>query len=333
MQSQCDAQTPLRIDYASRINRLLKPASQTGYVVLDLFAGCGGLALGFEAVGFRTIGMESDEKCCDSYNTNLQGECIKQFITPETRFPNADVVIGGPPCQPFSVIGHQRGNDDERNGFPAFISAVKRTKPKLWMFENVRGMLYRNKSYFKSSITRLENLGYEVEYKIINMANYGVPQNRTRIVTVGHNGGFEFPTEEKSSVTAGEALRDTVNKFDSESKFLTPSMDKYVAVYEKKSQVITPRDLHLDRPARTVTCRNLAGATSDMHRIKLPDERRRRLTVREGARLQGFPDWFAFAGTETDGFNQVGNAVPPIFARSIATQIKKYLDSDHFGKA
>ena len=325
--------TSLCADHASKINDILKPVEQVGYTVLDLFAGCGGLSLGFEAIGFRSIGMEKDEKCCDSYNANLQGRCIKHFVTSETSFPNADVVIGGPPCQPFSVFGHQRGKDDERNGFPAFISAIKRTKPKIWMFENVRGMLYRNRGYFESSIARLESLGYNVDYKIINMANYGVPQNRTRIITIGHKGGFEFPVKDKTIVTAGEALCDTVHKHDPESKFLTPSMDKYVAVYEKKSQMITPRDLHLDRPARTVTCRNLAGATSDMHRIKLPDGRRRRLTVREGARLQSFPDWFTFAGTETDGFNQVGNAVPPIFARTIAKQMKKYLDGGHLGKA
>lgn len=151
------------------------------------------------------------------------------------------------------------------------------------------------------------------------------PQNRMRIIVVGHTGNFEFPVESDKIVTSGEALKGTAHRCSSKSKFLTPSMDKYVAVYEKKSQVVTPRDLHLDKPARTVTCRNLAGATSDMHRIKLPDGRRRRLTVREGARLQSFPDWFEFIGSETDQFNQIGNAVPPLFARALAKQIMKYL--------
>ncbi|MEM7656786.1 MAG: DNA cytosine methyltransferase, partial [Bacteroidota bacterium] len=88
-----------------------------------------------------------------------------------------------------------------------------------------------------------------------------------------------------------------------------------------------PRDLYLDRPARTLTCRNIAGATGDMHRIKLPDGRRRRLTVREAARLQSFPDWFQFAGSETSAFNQIGNAVAPLFAYELAQEVKKYIAS------
>jgi len=104
-------------------------------------------------------------------------------------------------------------------------------------------------------------------------------------------------------------------------------MDAYVAKYEKASNCITPRDLHLDRPSRTVTCRNLAGATGDMHRLVLDDGRRRRLTVREAARLQSFPDWFEFIGSETSTFNQVGNAVPPMLAYAIASSFKDHLHS------
>ena len=104
-------------------------------------------------------------------------------------------------------------------------------------------------------------------------------------------------------------------------------MDRYVANYEKKSKMINPRDLHLNMPARTLTCRNIAGSTSDMHRIKLPDGRRRRITDKEAARLQSFPDWFKFYGNQTSRFNQIGNAVPPLFARAIASQFKKYLDN------
>ena len=110
-----------------------------------------------------------------------------------------------------------------------------------------------------------------------------------------------------------------------DSKFLSTKMDRYVKNYEIASRC-KPRDLHLDRPARTLTCRNLAGATSDMHRIKLPDGRRKRLTTREAARLQSFPDWFEFSGNQDSRFNQVGNAVPPLFALALAKKIKRYLD-------
>ena len=315
-------------DYISKINNELMPAKTIKYTVLDLFAGCGGLSLGFESVGFKSFGIETKKKCCEAYNLNLKGRCTEEFITTKTDFPKSDVVIGGPPCQPFSVFGNQLGNNDPRNGFPAFITAIKKIKPKIWMFENVRGILYRNKDYFESSIKKLKNLGYVVDYHLLNAVNFDVPQNRIRVIAIGHDGSFEFPVPSDNMVTSGEALKELACQITKESQFLTPSMDKYVAVYEKKSRLVTPRDLHLDKPARTVTCRNLAGATSDMHRIKLPDGRRRRLTVREGARLQSFPDWFEFVGADTDMFNQIGNAMPPMFARAIAIQIKKYLDKN-----
>jgi DNA (cytosine-5)-methyltransferase 1 len=312
--------------YPSYINKVLQPSQNSKYTVLDLFAGCGGLSLGFESCGFKSIGMEYDKNCCKTYNKNLKGKCYEQFITSRTEFPKADVVIGGPPCQPFSVVGKQLGNDDKRNGFPAFIKAIEKINPSIWMFENVRGMMYRNKDYFESSLKKLKKLGYHVEYKLLNAVEYGVPQNRERVIAVGYDEDFEYPTPLTTKITVGDALEKMAFEIPADSKFLTTSMDKYVATYEKKSKLITPRDLHLDRPSRTLTCRNLAGSTADMHRIKLPDGRRRRLRVKEAARLQSFPDWFEFQGSETNKFNQIGNAVPPLFARALALQFKKYLD-------
>ena len=112
-----------------------------------------------------------------------------------------------------------------------------------------------------------------------------------------------------------------------ESKFLTPAQDTYVANYEKASFCINPRDLYPDRPARTLTCRNLAGATGDMQRVKLPDGKRRRILSKEAARLQSFPDWFEFTGTETQQFNQIGNAVPPLLAYQLALALKDCYNS------
>lgn len=313
-------------DYILEINSKLQPKKSNGVKVIDLFAGAGGLALGFEAKGFETIGYEMDTDSCNTYEKNLNGVCHKIFIDTETVFPDADVIIGGPPCQPFSVRGKQNGSNDERNGFPAFIKAVENIQPKLFLIENVRGLLYRNSHYLDEVINSAEAMGYVVNYQLFNTSEHGVPQARQRVIIVGHKGGYEFPEKQSGKVTAGEALGVLAHQAPENSKFLTPSMDKYIAEYERKSSCINPRDLHLDRPARTLTCRNLAGATSDMHRVKLPDGRRRRITAQEAARLQSFPDNYEFQGKETSVYNQIGNAVPPLFAFELAETVLRYLD-------
>jgi DNA (cytosine-5)-methyltransferase 1 len=313
------------MNYVERINSLLRPNPNGRIRVLDLFAGCGGLALGFEAQGFETLGFEQEADACETYRKNLKGDCRQITLTPETQFPKADVVIGGPPCQPFSVGGHQMGLTDSRDGFPIFISAVKQVQPEIWVFENVRGVLYSNRWYFEQILTVLKALNYVIEVRLLNAVNFGIPQNRERVIVVGHRGEFQFFDEESDRVTAGMALGESMQQAPPESKFLTPGMDEYVAKYERASFCIRPRDLYPDQPARTVTCRNLAGATGDMHRIRLPDGRRRRLFVREAARLQSFPDWFEFCGAETSQFNQIGNAVPPLLAWHLAGSVKEYL--------
>lgn len=313
------------MDYPTRLEALLKPRHTSGLVAVDLFAGCGGLALGFEAAGFETIGYEKNSDACSSYRANLSGKCHEITLSTTTALPACDVLIGGPPCQPFSVGGLQLGLKDSRDGFPAFISAVERLQPKLFLFENVRGMLYSNRAYFEEIINVLSDLGYEVTYRMLNALDYGVPQKRERLIVVGHSQHFVFPESTGEVVTAGEALLDLAFQTPPESKFLTPSMDRYVANYEKASKCIRPRDLHLNLPARTLTCRNLAGATGDMQRVLLPDGRRRRLLPREAARLQSFPDWYKFNGGEISQYTQIGNAVPPLMAWHLAVAVLKQL--------
>ena len=313
-------------EYSKYINDILKPKIREEAVVLDLFAGCGGLSLGFEAAGFKTIGFEMVNEAVDTYNKNLRGDCYNQFLDVGYEYPmadNIDIVIGGPPCQPFSRFGNQMGIEDARDGFPVFIDAVRRLQPKVFLFENVANILGRHKWYLDLIVKELQNLGYYVDYKILNAVDYGVPQNRERLICVGHRSTFCFPTKELRKATVAEAIGDTMLSPEPESKILTPRQDEYIAVYEKKSHCVNPRDLYPNKPARTITCRNLAGATSDMQRVRLADGRRRRLTDREAARLQSFPDWFEFEGTETKRFNQIGNAVPPLLAYKIALQVKK----------
>jgi DNA (cytosine-5)-methyltransferase 1 len=297
-------------------------------IVIDLFAGCGGLALGFEAQGFRTVGFEMKPVAVQTYNANLDGRCEETLLTVGIPEGKADIIIGGPPCQPFSQIGYQRGNRDPRDGFPVFLDAVRRIQPKIAIIENVRGLLFRNKDYLRKAAREFEQLGYTVHVNLLKANEYGVPQNRERVVVVASKVGWSWPEPLLSEpVTVATALGPLADEFASDSRFLTPSMDRYIAAYEQKSFCIRPRDLHLDQPSRTVTCRNLGGATSDMLRLRLADGRRRMLTVREGARLQGFPDWFEFRGDQYEQFEQIGNAVPPLLAVALARQVKAIMQN------
>jgi DNA (cytosine-5)-methyltransferase 1 len=311
------------MDYINLINRLLVPNITEKTLVLDLFAGCGGLSLGFEAAGFNTLGYEMNPDAATTYRNNLIGDCIVEKLDLDFEYPDADIIVGGPPCQPFSVGGNQNGINDARNGFPFFLDAIKKVRPKLFMFENVRGLLYSNKWYLHFIIDELEKLGYRTNSTLLNAVEFGVPQNRERFFLVGHNSAFEFPEKEAKKHTVEDAIYDLMTTTPVDSKFLNVAQDRYIANYEKASKCINPRDLNANKPARTLTCRNLSGATGDMQRIKLPDGRRRRLLVREAARLQSFPDHFQFCGAETSQFYQIGNAVPPLLAYKLALAIKK----------
>lgn len=315
-------------DYNDYINKILQIPEDQKYTAIDLFSGCGGLSLGFEAAGIKTVGYEISGDCCETYRLNLGSECRQEFITKDSKFPNTKIIIGGPPCQPFSRIGKQKGMEDERNGFPAFISAVRSVRPEIFVCENVKGLPESMPGYFQEILEEFCEMGYTVEAKSVQMVRHDVPQRRERLIIVGHHGRFNFPAEKDYQITAGEALGELAKQIPQNAKFLTPSMDEYIAKYEAASKCITPRDLHLDKPARTLTCRNLAGATSDMHRIRLADGRRRRITVREAARLQSFPDWFVFSGTEESQYNQIGNAVPPMFAYYLALSVAEYLEEN-----
>lgn len=318
-----------KLSWIKQTEESLRSAPGRAPLVLDLFAGCGGLALGFEAAGFETIGYELSEDYAATYNANLGGSCRVARITPDLLLPAAPIIVAGPPCQPFSVGGKRQANRDQRDGFPALLTAIKRVKPELAVIENVPGLLVgRRRAYFDRTMATLKKMGYVVEHRLLNAADFGVPQNRRRVFLVAHRGGFQFPdATHEDPVTAGQAIGRLAKRIPKDARFLTPKMDAYVAKYEAASQCRHPRDLKLDQPSRTLTCRNLSGATGDMMRIRLEDGRRRRLDVREAARLQAFPDWFKFKGTIASQFRQIGNAVPPLLSLALARQARLYLDA------
>ena len=209
--------------------------------VLDLFAGCGGLALGFEAVGLATVGYEMKSAAVKTYTRNLEGDCHEVFLQVGTPEVEAEVIIGGPPCQPFSQLGYQRGKHDERDGLPIFIDALRRIRPKIAIMENVRGLLYRNKGYLRAAVQQMQNLGYEVDARILKAVDYGVPQKRERVVVVASRIGWQWPEPTVAEpVTAWVALGPMATTEEPTDKHLTAGMDRYVAKYEARSHCVTP---------------------------------------------------------------------------------------------
>ena len=165
------------------------------------------------------------------------------------------------------------------------------------------------------------------------MSNFEVPQNRERLFIIGHDGTFDFPDSSERQFTVRDALGELAHEAPTDGRYLSQSEDEYIAKYEEKCQLKTPRDLHLDIPSRTLTCRNLAGSTADMIRLKMNDGRRRKIRVKEASRIQGFPDWFEFNENQATAFNEIGQSVPPLFAKQLASSVLDYLENMSAGGA
>ena len=205
------------------------------------------------------------------------------------------------------------------------MRAVRQVRPAAVIIENVPDIArIRERGYINDFETNLSDLGYAVSEFVLNAAEYGVPQNRRRIfITALHgNKALEPPNPWSETVTVQQAIPATCRREAPETQLVTDSMSAYIKRYEQASGCRTPRDLHLDRPSRTLTVRNLTGATGDMMRLRLDDGRRRTLTVKEAARLQSFPDWFRFQGTTRSQLEQIGNAVPPLLAYALAKTVR-----------
>ena len=215
--------------YLEFINQILKPDTQPKYLAIDLFAGCGGMSLGFESAGFETIGFEQNIDACKTYNYNLLGKCFETHLTLETQFPHADVLIAGPPCQPFSVLGNQKGNKDSRNGFPVCISAIEQISPSVFVLENVKGLVGKNKWYLDYVLEVFRSLGYYYKVVLLNAKHYLAPQNRERVFIIGSKReDIKDIPPHRSTITVSQALGEKIFYYDSSSRFLTPEMDAYI---------------------------------------------------------------------------------------------------------
>ncbi len=316
---------------------------------IELFAGAGGLALGLEQAGIKTLEyVEFDKACCETLASNRPNWnviCDDIGNVDFTSFRgNVDIVTGGFPCQAFSYAGKKLGFDDVRGTlFHEFARCVKETNPKIFLAENVRGLASHDKGKtLKTIISVLESLGYITQQKILNAAYFGVGQKRERIVIVGIRNDldikFEYPEPEERMTTLREALKDCPKSIGveySENKRKVLDLvppggswadlpDDIAREYMGKSYYSgggrrgMARRISWNEPCLALTCSPSQKQTERCH----PDETRP-FTVREYARIQSFPDDWNFCGGITDKYKQIGNAVPVEMARRIGVQLKK----------
>lgn len=321
--------------------------------IVSLFAGCGGLDLGFEKAGFNVIwANEFDVSIHDTYrhnhpNTILNTSDIRTLSCSD--IPDCDGIIGGPPCQAWSEGGKRLGIEDPRGLlFLEFIRIVKGKHPKFFVIENVQGILEdKHKESLNWFISLLKEAGYQISYKLLNAANYKIPQDRFRVFFVGIRNDlknkFSFPnTVNISPITLRQAIGDIVeeprnydNEIVIEANHQRPNHDTYTGVYDNK-YMARNRVRAWDEPSFTIQAQ-ARNAPIHPQAPKMtyiyPNQRMfakgyehlyRRLSVRECARIQTFPDNFIFLYSYVkDGYKMVGNAVPPRLAWYLAIQIKR----------
>jgi len=340
--------------------------------VLDLFSGCGGLSYGFERAGFEVVAgidnwddslktFQKNHKNAKVLNVDLSAPDINNI---KKEVGSVDVIVGGPPCQGFSISGN-RDLDDPRNKlYKGFVAIVKKFNPKVFVLENVPNLISMGQGKIKDEIiSDFEKLGYSVKYKVLLASDYGVPQNRRRVIFVGMKGmnTFNFPepifNNEKNKVSSYDAISDLPDKdledgLRYERKNLSPFQKKMISkdlkIYNHKLtshdnktvkiiSLVPDGGNYKDLPLEHMNSRKVHIAwtrfnskkpspTIDTgHRHHFHYKYNRVPTVRESARLQSFPDSFIFLGSKTSQYKQVGNAVPPLLAEQIGKNILRII--------
>lgn len=330
---------------------------------IELFAGCGGLSSGFLDAGLNVAaGFEIDARAVDAYNYNHAYRGGSGFISDlsvvtgnellgRAGIECADFVIGGPPCQPFSIAGKRQGKRDIRADLVGhFIRLVGELNPSAFMLENVPNLASIDNGEFLDGVkAALQSLGYSVDHTVVSAADFGVPQNRKRLVVLGVKGGskIQFPTAThgsnerpfRSSSVAIDDLPDAgefgeTGIFNHEPTAHSADMVARLSKLEpgKRERGSFHDRLHPERPSYTL--RAGSGNFSPLRPVHY--KHNRVITVRESARLQGFSDDFLWPDRipRLQQYRQVGNAVPPpmasAFAVSLANQMGWHCEPDSF---
>lgn len=356
--------------------------SSKSFNVLDLFCGCGGLSRGFIDAGFKVeLGVDFDDAALKTFALNHDKatalkldlfnldnvSVIASFF--KERNTNIDVLVGGPPCQGFSLAGPRQIDDSRNILYRAMVKTAEELRPKVIVLENVPGLVQLHDGLVGEKIINdFTRLGYKITYKILFAPDYGVPQIRKRVFFVGLYGATEFfeypePIRTKENyITCEEAIGDLPPLIDIVGEKVQDYTDDYLSQYilerragsshiynhegtihdaktkkfiamvpEGKNYKSLPKEYdgiykyhealtryHSKKPSPTINTGHRSHFHYKWNRIP---------TVRESARLQSFDDTFIFIGNKSQQYRQVGNAVPPLLGKALASQILKWLNT------
>lgn len=306
--------------------------------VLSLFCGCGGMDLGFERAGHKVIWSNDNYKwACETYSKNFSIEPVREDIRKVEHFPDSDIVIGGYPCQGFSLAGNRNVFDKRNYLYLEFARVLEAVQPRFFVAENVKGVGTPFKSAPRAldiMERRFRSCGYRVVSELLNAKDYGVPQDRERVFIVGVREDlhkeYAFPKRShgrrplKPQVTLRQAIGDLPPPEDGEYYDHTGFSSRYMSRnrirgWDEVSFTIQANGRHV--PLHP-SCPLMKRMEQDKWEFTADIGKYRRLSVRECARIQSFPDEFQFEGPLNSKYRQIGNAVPPLLAQAIASELK-----------
>ncbi|MDD4036406.1 MAG: DNA (cytosine-5-)-methyltransferase [Bacilli bacterium] len=313
------------------------------YRTVSLFSGIGGFDLGFANAGFDIVwANDFDKYACETYIANISDNIVCGDINEHLDdVPKHDILIGGFPCQPFSTLGKLKGFDDERGTlFFTIKEILNKHHPKVVVLENVKNLMNHDKGKtFKRMIKELEELGYDVNYEVLNTADFGIPQRRNRIYIVAlkkdafRNTIFEYPKGKKLKLTAQDLLDEDVE----EKYFISKKMIGTILGEGTKGYIVKPT---IDMPI----CKTLTATMHKMHRASqdnyFTDKNNykkhcghlktdlRKLTPNECRKLQGFPSDWKQVVSDTQAYKQFGNAVTVDVAYEVAKNLMNHIETN-----
>ena len=324
---------PLLESFRQLASKVADKKSPAEFSVVSLFSGCGGLDMGFlgdfkflgktyERLPYRIV-WANDIKpaACKTYEANLKHKinCDDVWEVLSKLPKSADVVVGGFPCQDVSVNGNLKGSEGVRtNLYKAMVEVIRQTQPKVFVAENVKGMLAEvNRKFYDNIMADFRSLGYAVETHLYHAADYGVPQGRERIFIVGTKGKTKAFVPPPPVLTEGKYIT-SKQAIDDLKKLPENKATNHIWSRAAKSSEQGSRVLKANKVADTMR--------AECHgNIQFHYELDRRISMREAARIQSFPDNFIFSGGLRETERQVGNAVPPVLAWHIARAVRDCL--------